>query len=195
MTNHLSPYRCIPPCELKLKKFYPHRGESSFEVTACFKIKRDFIWVIFQVTKKNNISWHTPHHGKKHYYENWGLWEYDVVEFFLQGRDHKKDFSSPYIEFLLSPHGESFALKTHEPRKIIETPLNLDFRGTCELNDNKWLAEMKIKNPFSHHYLYGNFHACLEKGSRREYWSSFYIPSEKPDFHRPREFAQLGEKI
>src|SRR5438105_4220775 len=63
--------------------------------------------------------------------DGWGLWDRDVVELFVSdssiasvaGRSPAST-GLPYYEFVLSPLGQVFQLKIHEPRKKFDR----DFR-------------------------------------------------------------------
>lgn len=121
--------------------------------------------------------------------ENWGLWEYDVVEIFLSR--HEKGL--PYLEVQVSPLEQLFALEVLEPRKKFHYPSSSNIECRCQIEAKRWIAKIVIPLsmiPGSSEKLIGNLHSCLGEG-KRGYFGQFL--SDKVDFHRPEFFSQIGE--
>lgn len=156
-----------------------------FSIQGQIKISIDSIEVETEVISHSQYEWKDGRFDKVSY-KNWGLWEQDVVEVFLQDRAT----GSSYYEFMVSPKNHSFMLKTITPRQINWSPMSIELQSKTQLSDNKWRSWMKIQNPFKNHLLWGNIHACL--GDQRQYYSLFHEACEKPDFHRPYQFQKLG---
>lgn len=53
-----------------------------------------------------------------------GLWDFDVVEFFVStGSSFQEVISAPYYEFQVSPLGQFFQLKIISPRVLVSSAL------------------------------------------------------------------------
>ncbi len=126
-----------------------------------------------------------------------GLWNWDVVEIFLasQGSQGKR---ATYYEFQVSPLGQFFELEIFEPRKRV----NPDFKSGIQVNaviesetPALWDATLYIPlAPIGHkpgNEIIGNICACLGTEKKREYYSAFLPPQERPDFHLPQYFQKL----
>lgn len=116
----------------------------------------------------------------------WGLWEWDVVELFVQA----SAAAPTYYEFQVSPLGQFFELEIFEPRKRFNRDFASGFRAHAKtLSSADWNAELVIPlraigwdgDPQS---LKGNAFAVLSS----TYWSLFLPPQQKPDFHLPQYF-------
>lgn len=125
------------------------------------------------------------------HWDNWGLWDYDVVEVFLT---RAKDLA-PYLELQLSPLGHKFALLISRPREDYEKIKNLDVQTTTQMTSDGFKAEFSIPLeiiPGDSKEIMGNFHACLGKESSREFFAWNLNPESTPDFHRPDFFQLIG---
>ncbi|MBL7665660.1 MAG: hypothetical protein JNM93_11055 [Bacteriovoracaceae bacterium] len=160
-----------------------------YEVSVDFKQGKN-LEINFEVKSKN--AYLTSNDFGPDYKKNWGLWNYDVVEAFLQKRD-KRGVASPYLEFQLSPKGQAFALVIIKPRQIYYTPLDFKISSKSVVSGESWKAQLSIpSNVFlCEGELYGNFYACLGENQNREYYGMNLNPEEKPDFHRPEFFVKL----
>jgi len=152
-----------------------------------FSLRGDEFTALFQVTR-------SPIHANPAFPANvsqWGLWDWDVVEVFLQLEP------SRYLEFQVSPLGQYFELEIFEPRKRF----NKDFRSGLQYRawqkgSDAWSAQMKLRlgslgwngDPAS---ILGNAFAILGEGVTKTYWSLLLDPQEKPDFHLPDKFEPL----
>jgi hypothetical protein len=147
----------------------------------------------FEVEKQNQNDWiHNAKFGND-FRKNWELWNFDVVEAFLQLRSHEADISAPYLEIQVSPLNQKLALLILKPRVTFFTPLVLDFISKIETTDSKWSTQIKLnltQEFLSAGELWGGFFACLG-GPQRSYLALNPNPEEKPDFHRPELFKKL----
>lgn len=146
----------------------------------------------FTVQKRSSKAWNTDELFTPDWEKNWGLWNKDVVEAFLQLRTQAGDLTAPYLEIQLSPLNQPFALLITEPRKIFAPPKALEFSHASAQEGKLWTATMKVKFPeeLSLGELYGGFFACLDQ-EPREFYALEPNPEANPDFHRPELFLPL----
>jgi hypothetical protein len=125
---------------------------------------------------------------------NWGLWEGDVVEVFLQLGGP----GSPYYEFQASPLGQVFQLRVDEPRVRFdrtyrcsgfkaraERRVGTGWSATLELPLREMGWDGKLKS------IRGGLFAVLGSREQRTYWAAFLPPQAHPDFHLPGEFKRF----
>lgn len=156
----------------------------------------------FIVEKKKPYFWLTDQNfvsGNQENNKNWGLWNFDVVEIFLQPRKEITHHHAPYIELQVSPLNQGFNLQIIEPRKIYYTPLNLNFYHETYLTETeslyRWESKLTVQLPETEKYLFGNAYACLGFGESREYFGLNLKPSPNPDFHCPDFFVLMGSEL
>lgn len=132
-------------------------------------------------------------YSRTDYRENWGLWEHDVVELFLQPRPHPEVASGPYLELQLSPLGQPFALLIKEPARRYAAPEALAFLRENSLGETTWRVRVAVQVPgyAPGAALFGNLTACLGPAGTRTYWGLTLNEDGEVDFHRPGEFVQL----
>lgn len=125
----------------------------------------------------------------------WGLWDYDVVEVFIQYRHTFDEVSSPYFELQLSPHNQKFSLLIHEPRRVYCSPLDLDWTSKSKLDQQLWNAEFKLTDPRFQEIenLYFGAFAILGQDSRQHY--SLTPKDRVIDYHRPQNFLKLSDYL
>ncbi len=154
--------------------------------------KGDQVTIEFQVQKRTGHLWQTDPVFTNDWSKNWGLWNKDVVEAFLQLRKDEHDLKAPYLEIQVSPLNQPFALIITEPRKTFFAPKSLDFKTEVELTDKLWIGKMIVTLPtdLNGTHLYGGFYACLTT-EPREYYALEPNPEHAPDFHRPELFLSL----
>jgi len=165
-----------------------------------FKVECTYNWFSpglfeakFIVTNKNGLPWNISKSFDDNGIENWGLWEHDVVEMFLQPRNDPSEITAPYLELQLSPRGQKFAVIVHDPRKKYETPFDLNFMGHSKRSSKEWSAEFKVTHELLlKPFLYGTFNACLGDVSCREFFASSWANRKILDFHVPNAFIQLN---
>jgi hypothetical protein len=148
----------------------------------------------FLIQKRTGPGWQTDPLFSADWLKNWGLWNKDVFEAFLQLRSSPDDLSAPYLEIQVSPLNQPFALIITEPRKTYSPPLKLDFETSVEISDKFWKGKMTLNFPdeLKGALLYGGFFSCLATGPR-EYYALAPNPEVNPDFHRPELFLSLEE--
>jgi hypothetical protein len=124
----------------------------------------------------------------------WGLWDWDVVELFIQPRAN----DPTYYEFQVSPLDQFFELEIFEPRKRFNKEYSSGFGHKASSRPGGWTAEMRIslaKLGWNGEAttLRGNAFAIIGGGapSPRSYWSLFLSQQQKPDFHLPEKFLPL----
>lgn len=146
----------------------------------------------FEVQKRNQDLWHTDDAFTADYKSNWGLWNKDVVEAFLQLRSDVDDLKAPYLEVQVSPLNQPFALIITEPRKTFFAPDNLDIKTESKIDGKIWTGSIEVTFPkeIKGEYLFGGFFSCLQI-EPREYFAILPNPEERPDFHRPEFFVPL----
>lgn len=154
----------------------------------------------FMVEKAKPFFWLTDQNfDQTNNNKNWGLWNFDVVEIFLQPRKEITHYQSPYIELQVSPLNQGFNLHIIEPRKITYTPLDLNFYHEVLLTENsthyQWESKITVQLPDTAKYLFGNCYACLGHGETREYFGLNLKPSVNPDFHCPDYFVLMDSSL
>jgi hypothetical protein len=164
---------------------------SEYQVKFDYKLGTDAIDILFEVQFFKGL--HSSSAFSQTPEKNWGLWEYDVVETFLQLRNHETDDKAPYLEIQISPLNQKFFLKIIEPRKIFYTPLKLEAKLESKSEGKFWVSKLNI--PFQSiglgTELYGNFFASLGPENKKEYYAWKINPEMKADFHRPDLFRKL----
>lgn len=148
----------------------------------------------FEIQKRTGPGWQTDPQFSPDWLKNWGLWNKDVFEAFLQLRSHHDDVSAPYLEIQLSPLNQPFALIITEPRKTYFPPAQLDFKGSVQVEDKFWTGVIDVTLPdeLKGERLYGGFFSCLSTNPR-EYYALEPNPESNPDFHRPELFLCLED--
>jgi hypothetical protein len=173
-----------------LKKHGP--GHASHSLKVEWEVQGDEISLQFRVQKRLNRPWLSDEIFTHDWAKNWGLWNKDVVEAFLQLRSHPDDIKAPYLEIQVSPLNQPFALIITEPRKVFAAPKALEFSHEVSVENRIWNTTMKLTLPpeLSGNHLYGGFFACLDQDPR-EYYALEPNQEVAPDFHRPDLFLPL----
>lgn len=153
------------------------------------------ITIKFQATKRTSKPWLADETKTDDWSKNWGLWNADVLEAFLQLRKDENDLKAPYLEIQVSPLNQPFALIITEPRKTFHPPKALDFTHEVSVEGKVWTATMKVSLPsdIQGSKLYGGFFACLDH-EPREFYALEPNPENNPDFHRPELFLPLSHE-
>jgi len=114
-----------------------------------------------------------------------GLWEYEVVEFFLVGEGER------YTEVELGPHGHYLVLTLDGIRKVVEEGTLLEFESRIE--DQRWTGRATLAPthlpPGPHR---ANACAIHGSGPARRYLSAVTLPGPQPDFHRIQLFPSAN---
>ena len=175
-----------------LKKHHPTHALHTVKVN--WKREGRVVSIDFQVQKRSSAPWLSDESFSGDFTKNWGLWNKDVVEAFLQLRSFPQDLKAPYLEIQVSPLNQPFALVIVEPRKTFHAPVDLKFETNVHLEGRGWGGVMKVTLPeeLKGDDLYGGCFACLSENPR-EYFALMPNPEESPDFHRPELFIKLEE--
>jgi len=185
--------RYAPSMQAYLKKHGPVTANHTIKVDW----KREGLSFVldFTVHKRNAIPWHTDPVFTQDWGKNWGLWNKDVMEVFLQLRQNPNDLKAPYLEIQVSPLNQPFALIIVEPRKTFHAPKILNFHSRVSLEDKNWTGriELTLPNELKGSLLYGGCYSCLSEGPR-EFYALEPNPEANPDFHRPELFIPLDEQ-
>lgn len=136
-----------------------------------------------------------------------GLWDYDVLEVFLQVEQN-------YFEFQLSPINQFFELEVIQPRVKTNAHFKSGFVHYSHVQNRRWQALFRF-NQTALQSMFGSiafdmillerikagFFAildcptCVATGqldAERLYYASFLPVQDKPDFHLPNFFKRLG---
>lgn len=175
-----------------LKKHGP--GFSQHSIKANWQRIGRNLNIEFQIQKRTGPAWNTDPVFSADWAKNWGLWNKDVFEAFLQLRKDEQDLRAPYLEIQLSPLNQPFALIITEPRQTFFAPKVLEYKTQVELADKLWSGSMNVLLPeeLSGDLLYGGFFSCLNQDPR-EFYALQPNPEINPDFHRPELFLNLDE--
>jgi hypothetical protein len=176
-----------------LKKHSPEVAHHSVKVS--WQREGRKIIIQFSLQKRSSGAWVSNPSFSSEYSKNWGLWDADVVESFLQLRQSPDDVTAPYLEIQVSPRNQPFALIITKPREKYYVPEGLDFKTHVEVGPRTWTAMMEVVLPaeLPGEFLYGGFFACLSE-SPREFYALEPNPEINPDFHRPELFLKLDEQ-
>ena len=152
------------------------------------------ITIQFEIQKRTGPGWQTDPIFTSDWLKNWGLWNKDVFEAFLQLRSRPDELNAPYLEIQVSPLNQPFALIITEPRKTYFPPATLDFSSSVHVDDKNWKGtiELILPDELKGDRLYGGFFSCLST-EPREFYASDPNTESRPDFHRPDLFLLLEE--
>lgn len=176
-----------------LKKHGPGAAKHSLKVN--WSRENNKVIIDFQVQKRTSDAWLSDPMFTSDWAKNWGLWNKDVVEAFLQLRSHENDLKAPYLEIQVSPLNQPFALIIEEPRKTFHAPAKLDFQTEAHTDGRSWSAKLIVELPadLKGDKLYGGFFSCLDQDPR-EFYALEPNPEANPDFHRPELFLSLDNQ-
>ncbi len=173
-------------------KPHPSVQNPKHQVAGTLKLEGRRLHWTMEVTKPASLDWITDSRFGSDPRKNWELWNFDVVETFLQLRRHAQDIHAPYLELQVSPLGQALQLIILKPRVSFYTPLSLEFQAHTRLLGNQWMTEVQVELPqdFPQGELWGGMFACLGS-TERGFYSLSPNPEAKPDFHRPELFEKL----
>lgn len=113
-----------------------------------------------------------------------GLWEHEVVEIFLLGRD------DTYLEVELGPHGHHLVLENRGVRNAVRRGLPLHYEAIIE--GRRWRGAASIPRQWLPERLdRGNAFAMHGAGAARRHLAAFPVPGDRPDFHRLASFGPV----
>jgi hypothetical protein len=174
-----------------MKLYLQNKIVSNFsEVTCDYKIIQGFLHFNFCAHKKNqSLEWLQDNRFSKELpYRNWGLWEQDVFEVFLQPGGTK----CPYYEFQVSTLGQGFQLTIYKSRQIYSTPIEKLYDFNAELDHEYFRGTFKFDlrhSFFKGRKIHAGLFACL--GSPRHYFAHYDNKDDIIDFHRDNLFIPL----
>lgn len=176
-----------------LKKHGPSTASHTVKVE--WTVSASEAIIQFTVNKRSGRPWLSDPVFTHDWSKNWGLWNKDVVEAFIQLRQTPDDLKAPYLEIQVSPMNQPFALIIVEPRKTFHAPKVLDFVHEVTVDNRSWNATMKIALPSELRGTlpYGGFFACLDHDPR-DFFALEPNPENNPDFHRPELFLPLNHE-
>lgn len=152
---------------------------------------RLIIWSM-EVRGPQELAWNTDERFGGDVRKNWELWNFDVVEAFLQLRPTPEAVRAPYLEVQISPLKQGLALVILEPRRAYYTPLEIVWHSQNSVAPGHWktTVELELPSDFPDGELWGGLFACLGKGER-DFYALNPNPEARPDFHRPELFRPL----
>lgn len=163
----------------------------------CASIANVFSFHFFVKKLKPNYFCISNEFSQDHYSKNWGLWNTDVVEVFLQNRKSADEVTASYFELQVSPLNQPFALLIEKPRVTFHIPENLSLKTESKTFENElcylWESSIHFEAPFATQEIYLNVFACLGHGENREYFAFNPNLDPKPDFHRPEFFLPIQQ--
>lgn len=170
---------------------HPYSENPRSKVFVTSEISDDNLIISYNV-EANDLNLNKDFNEKN--WDNWGLWEHDVVEAFIQ----KDNPNNHYLELQVSPLNQKFALMVYKPREAFEKIIELPVKTKANITKGGFKASFEIPLtviPGKGSMVKGNLHACLGKSHEREYFSLKLNPEAKPDFHRPEYFSDIGNSI
>ncbi len=112
------------------------------------------------------------------------LWEFEVVELFLLGRDEQ------YLELELGPHGHFLALRLAGRRRVVADDLPVEY--AAERHGARWLGRARARvADLPPGLVAANAYAIHGQGAARRHLAWTPVPGPAPDFHRLEHFAPL----
>lgn len=175
-----------------LKKHGPGHSHHSLKVN--WSREGRVVKIEFQIQKRTSAPWLVDENFGPDWSKNWGLWNKDVFEVFLQLRKDASDQTAPYLEIQVSPRNQPFALVIVEPRKTFHPPQELNFQTEVVTEGRTFIGKMEVTLPedLKGDLLFGGFFSCLGENPR-EFYALEPNPEQNPDFHRPELFLTLDE--
>ena len=112
----------------------------------------------------------------------WALWEHEVVELFLLGRNEQ------YTEIEVGPHGHYLCLKLQGVRNIVARELPMSW--VVDHQGERWLGRATVsRDQLPDEIVAFNAYAIHGTGEARRYLAYAPVPGDGPDFHRLEHFA------
>jgi hypothetical protein len=173
-----------------MQKLRPHlvNTPNDYDIHVTHRVEGTRVVIDFDVQSKES---HVSTEFCTDKLSNWGLWDFDVVEVFIQ----KKCEKNHYLELQVSPLNQKFALLVKEPRKetIEIKSLSSDISSTQTESGFKACFEIEVADiPGDSNEIYANFFACLGPKENRSYFALNINKEAEPDYHRPELFEYIG---
>jgi hypothetical protein len=167
-------------------KLHGLNRNSNYRVKFEYQVTPTYFAAQFEVQKLRGAAWIIPPP------KTYELWNFDVVEVFLQWRKDAQDIHAPYLEFELSADEQQLGLVIFRPRVQVATLWNYTFTSQAQVEPHLWHSQMTLPWPGQNEgFLYGGAFSCLGQGPDRQYFSLNPNPESRPDFHRPELFIPL----
>ncbi len=115
-----------------------------------------------------------------------GLWNHEVLELFLLGRDEQ------YLELEFGPNGHYLALQLAGRRRVVASDLVAEYAvgGDAE----RWSGRARLERAaLPPELVAANAYGIHGFGAARRYLAWVPVPAEAPDFHRLERFAPLAQ--
>lgn len=113
-----------------------------------------------------------------------GLWDYEVVELFLLGRDER------YLELELGPAGHWLALRLEGRRRVVDPGVAIELETTVE--GTRWRARARVPlATLPPDLTAANAYAIHGVGDARRHLAWHPVPGPRPDFHRLELFPPI----
>ena len=122
-------------------------------------------------------------------HSQWGLWDFDVFEIFIQKRFSPKQFDNPYTEFQISPLGQFFILEILKRRELHYTPLHQPFSFESKM-EHCWNGFITFPKEQGVEY-YFNFTSIQGPPEERNHYASVGDFTKPADFHCPHLFRKV----
>ena len=166
-----------------MKKLLSHPANltQSYSIEYEPQIIQTELVIDYRITSEH--EWNTSEKFSSDYFKNWGLWDFDVFEVFVQDKSKSK---LCYTEYQVSPLNQTFCLEILKPREITYTPLEKEFYSQVTLEQNIWSGQLVIPIDKKGDYFIGIFSIL---GVNKEFFSN-NPNSGQPDFHRPELFKR-----
>lgn len=115
-----------------------------------------------------------------------GLWNHEVVEFFMCGDDER------YVEVECGPHGHFLVLELHGSRNLVRDDVPVvDYASS--IDGGRWQATLQVEMSWLPPGIrVANAYRIAGQGEARSYAAAF-PGSGAPDFHRLELFRPLSE--
>jgi hypothetical protein len=112
------------------------------------------------------------------------LWEYEVVELFLLGREQR------YLELEFGPFGHYLVLALEGPRNLVRSGIPIAYEA--QRTDAGWTGRARIDaDQLPPGLAEANAYAIHGSGPARRYLAAHPVPGPAPDFHRLEFFRPL----
>jgi hypothetical protein len=113
-----------------------------------------------------------------------GLWDFEVVELFLVGRDEQ------YLEIEMGPHGHYLALLLNGRRKVVD---RLSIPYHAHVTGPRWRGRARVPARWLPPGIHAaNAFAMHGQGEERRHLAHRPVPGPRPDFHRLEHFAPFA---
>ncbi len=174
-------------------KAHSQNASQNFRVSVDWSLGQKDLNIEFMI---NGTGICTDKSFNQDHFDNWGLWEFDVTEVFIQKVQGPEDISNRYLEIQVSPLSQKFALDVFIPRTETRKIKDLEVKAHSAIRDGGFNSHFRIPYsiiPGSGEFLKASFCACLGEKGHRELFSTCINPEDKADFHRPDLFKVLGQ--